>query len=530
MVTSANSRLAVNSQRIALALIAVVAYVYFAFVLNFPDRAILSILSDDAFYYFKIARNIADGQGPTFDGIVPTNGFHPLWMMLMVAIYAIAGSSAHVPIVMVMWIGGALGIGTLLLLRKLVDTRIAPGFGIISVAGFLLPNLVNATVNGMETGLQLFALTGLLLLCYERRLMEPDERGRAPVVFGVAIGIVTLCRLDSVFLIAAAILMCVAERAPLRATLSRITRMVAGFSLCLLPYFVWNFVVFGHFTPISARAKSAFPSVVNNGFFHGEKTVGAVMIVVLLAMLAITILIDRRRGHRERMSRSPLILLTVASLLHFANVALFLGWGVYWWHFTMYGLAIVIALAQVIQRITSGRPILATASIVAMVGLLVGASIAMKSRELRIRYAQHAGWLQAAQWAKHNTDPDAVLAIVDAGLFGYYSERRVINLDGKANGYAFLEAVNNDSVDAYLAHAGTAYIANIRADYQDGRYRIPIPRVNRQTVGLVVLEEWEAFRSDPVPSTAARFGATGETNFVIWKLPAPSGSRRGVLR
>ncbi|MCZ6766409.1 MAG: hypothetical protein O7D32_05700, partial [bacterium] len=274
MVTPANSRLAVNSPRVAIALVAVAAYVYFAFVLNFPDRAILSILSDDAFYYFKIARNVADGQGPTFDGIVPTNGFHPLWMMLMVAIYAIAGSSVQVPIVVVMWIGGALGIGTLLLLRKLVDTRIAPGFGIISVAGFFLPNLLNATVNGMETGLQLFALTGLLLLCYEWRLMDPDARGRAPVVLGVAIGIVTLCRLDSVFLIAAAILLCIAERAPLRATLSRITRMVAGFLFCLLPYFVWNFMAFGHFTPISGRAKSAFPAVVNNGFLHGEKAVG----------------------------------------------------------------------------------------------------------------------------------------------------------------------------------------------------------------------------------------------------------------
>ncbi|MCZ6766158.1 MAG: hypothetical protein O7D32_04425, partial [bacterium] len=94
----------------------------------------------------------------------------------------------------------------------------------------------------------------------------------------------------------------------------------------------------------------------------------------------------------------------------------------------------------------------------------------------------------------------------------------------------FLEAVNNDGVSAYLASAGTTYIANLRVDYRDGRYRIPIPRVNQRSVGLVVLEEWEAFRSDPVPSTATRFGATKETNFVIWKLPNPSGGRNGVSR
>jgi len=528
--TSEDSRLIISSRRISIALIAVAACIYFAFLLKYPDRAILSILSDDAFYYFKIAQNIVAGLGPTFDGIVPTNGFHPLWMLLMIVVYGIAGSSLQGPVVMVMCMCGALGVGTLVLLWKLVDRQVAPGFALVSLAGFLLPNLLNATVNGMETSLQLFALTGLLLLCYKRRLLEPDAGGRAPAILGIAIGIVTLCRLDSVFLILAAVLLSLADRQPMRAMVMRITRMIAGFSLIMIPYFIWNVAVFGHLTPISGRAKSAFPALVNNGFLYGDKALGALMIVVLLGMLATTILIDRRRGHREHLQRSPLILLAVASVFHFVNVSVFLSWGVYWWHFTMYGLAIVIALAQMTYRITSGRPVLATAAIIVMVVLFIGGSITMKSRELNVRYQQHAGWKQAAGWARHFTDKDAVMAIVDAGLFGYYSERRVINLDGKANGYEFLEAVNADRVDAYLAGAGTTHIANLRVDYRDGKYRIPIPRVNRQTVGLIVHEEWEVFRSDPVPSSATRFGATGETHFVIWKLPNASESGRGISR
>ncbi len=43
---------------------------------------------DDAFYYFQIAHNLADGQFSTFDGgITRTNGYHPLWLWLITPFY-----------------------------------------------------------------------------------------------------------------------------------------------------------------------------------------------------------------------------------------------------------------------------------------------------------------------------------------------------------------------------------------------------------------------------------------------------------
>lgn len=40
--------------------------------------------ADDFYYYLVLARNIALGQGPTFDGLEITNGFHPLYLLLLV--------------------------------------------------------------------------------------------------------------------------------------------------------------------------------------------------------------------------------------------------------------------------------------------------------------------------------------------------------------------------------------------------------------------------------------------------------------
>ena len=46
-------------------------------------------LPDDALYYFTIARNLAHGYGMSFDGIHPTNGMHPLWLLLITPIFAL---------------------------------------------------------------------------------------------------------------------------------------------------------------------------------------------------------------------------------------------------------------------------------------------------------------------------------------------------------------------------------------------------------------------------------------------------------
>ncbi len=48
-----------------------------------PD-APFALTFDDAYYYLGIARNIADGHGSTFDGLNPTNGYHPLWLAICV--------------------------------------------------------------------------------------------------------------------------------------------------------------------------------------------------------------------------------------------------------------------------------------------------------------------------------------------------------------------------------------------------------------------------------------------------------------
>src|SRR5260370_37962417 len=68
-----------------------------------PIRVVLNgglpITADDAFYYFEIARRLASTGRSTFDGQVLTNGYHPLWQLILTLQYLLIGESTLTTVV-----------------------------------------------------------------------------------------------------------------------------------------------------------------------------------------------------------------------------------------------------------------------------------------------------------------------------------------------------------------------------------------------------------------------------------------------
>ncbi len=57
-----------------------------------------TLVADDSYYYFKIADNIAHGLGSSFDGISPTNGYHPLWLAVLIPVFGFVNQSIWIPV------------------------------------------------------------------------------------------------------------------------------------------------------------------------------------------------------------------------------------------------------------------------------------------------------------------------------------------------------------------------------------------------------------------------------------------------
>jgi hypothetical protein len=58
------------------------------------ELVILSNVEDDYFYYYVIADKLLRTGALTFDGIEPTNGFHPLWMAVVLLVRMLVGANA----------------------------------------------------------------------------------------------------------------------------------------------------------------------------------------------------------------------------------------------------------------------------------------------------------------------------------------------------------------------------------------------------------------------------------------------------
>ena len=81
---------------------------------------------DDAYYYFKVAQNISEGRGSTFDGINATNGYHPLWMLICVPIFALARFDLILPLRILLLVMSGLSVATAILLYRLIGRVFVP--------------------------------------------------------------------------------------------------------------------------------------------------------------------------------------------------------------------------------------------------------------------------------------------------------------------------------------------------------------------------------------------------------------------
>lgn len=207
---------------------------------------LLGSYQDDFFYYLQIAKNFATTGVSTFNGIHLTNGYHPLWMGVLVCLYrGFHGVSFFVALQAVS-LYAVLATYLLLLrtLRLLLPDRIArAGAFALGMEALLL------ICYGMEVTATL-PLATLLVYLLLRDGMPMSFRRAARL--GVLASLVTLSRLDAGLLVA---LLCLAVLLPrLRhgLPLAAVSGFVCGVLPLLLLYFAINLHVFHLLTPVSA--------------------------------------------------------------------------------------------------------------------------------------------------------------------------------------------------------------------------------------------------------------------------------------
>jgi hypothetical protein len=159
---------------------------------------------DDAYYYFKVAQNISEGHGSTFDGINRTNGYHPLWMLVCIPIFALARFDLILPLRLLLLVMSGLSVVTAILLYRLIGRIFAPAIGALAALFWVFSYDVLAILyqQGLESGIAAFFLVLLVYKLYDFEMSWRKEEGvslRQIVILAIIAVLTMFSRLDLVF-------------------------------------------------------------------------------------------------------------------------------------------------------------------------------------------------------------------------------------------------------------------------------------------------------------------------------------------
>jgi len=159
---------------------------------------------DDAYYYFKVGQNISEGHGSTFDGINRTNGYHPLWMLVCIPIFALARFDLILPLRILLLVMSGLSVATGILLYRLVGRMFAPAIGAVAALFWVFSYdvLVIVYQQGLESGIAAFfiVLLAYKLFEFEKSWRRTEVSKRQIITLAIIAVLAMFSRLDLVFL------------------------------------------------------------------------------------------------------------------------------------------------------------------------------------------------------------------------------------------------------------------------------------------------------------------------------------------
>lgn len=415
-------------------------------------RSLARVTYDDGYYYLEIARHVARGEGSSFDGLEPTNGYHPLWMLMLVPI---AGATEDPGLRLVL--SGALqvmltGLGVLAAYRAAREFVGPPAACLAGLAWLQYAFTYRATLSGLEFALQallLFAVAGLHARAWRAGRLSAGQAWK----LGLLLTALFLARLET---LALGLLVCAAWAWRLRSDPARgatLARLLATLALALAAYVLVGTWLFERAWPVSAHMKREWsqalllhdPVLARHGrvvaelvdacwpVFNQKRSLWPYL---ALGLFGPALLLARRSARPLLRGLMPLV--AFAWLQYVAAVWLYHGGYAFQpWYYLAPAWLCCLLVAQAAERLEARWP-RATRAGMALVGtalLAFSLHTAARARAERVQAGEplHV----AARWVLEHVPAGERIGAWNAGGTAFFSGRSVIGLDGLVNSWPY---------------------------------------------------------------------------------------------
>jgi hypothetical protein len=454
-----------------------------------------TVLADDSFYYFTIARNAVHGHGFSFDTLSETNGFHPLWMGILLPVHLLTEDRV-LAIHATLTLNALIEVGSLLLLWNLLSELGTSHFvktTILAVYG-LAPVVFSyaGPMNGMETALNVF-----LTLAYMRQLwktmLQPVADYRSSISLGILAGLLLLARTDNLVLVATSCLFLPIIRISDRGYRGRVLFTITLATIIVtLPWLLWSLLKFGTIVQVSGVS---VPYMIKWELhrFHGWSTVNDVMQIVknlvntatffpfylhetrilsipamVVTIAAIALLqslarIVRQPSTDETKMKTRFVLIMFGSAVAFVVVHTLRAVYMRGWYYMSLTPLLLVSTA-ILLDFAARRHFSLKTRMVALSGLgvlyLVSLSTVSETRhgeidKFRMATAMNLLLRDGARVGSGN-----------AGLYGYFFERGIVlGLDGLVNNEAY-ERIRRNDLEEYCRQNGITHLVDPLAAFE----------------------------------------------------------------
>ena len=451
----------------------------------FNKEALISSFEDDAFYYFKIAQNIAIGLGSTFDGINLTNGYHPLWMFFLTPVYQVF-SDKYLALTFIKLITSFFWFLSILILYEISQ--------LLANKIVVLPSLIVLIVfnslffKGMETAV---LLPVVLLLIYQtikyKVFSKKFLKNRIIFNIGLLLALIFLARLDSVFVFASYVTYFFFVRLKIvgnfKKALILTLKIILPVCITAIIYLFINQYFFDSLTPVSGQAKSlGIKPFYNLGFITqyfqgiGLKKVAFVFIALLLTFLSRKRL-KQEIGESKFKNLCYLCLVFITSLvMQLLYYYLLSTYGI--WHWYRYLIIPILIIASIFisyyivsfSRI-SGKVLSYSIYFLCFFCIIKFSFYNNIQRFLTVKpdTGHMTSSVTMANWINRELPDNTVLAMGDrAGSLGYQlSEKKsLVQLEGLVNSKDYLNHLKLGIGNQFMQNQNVKYIVVSRSEKQ----------------------------------------------------------------
>jgi hypothetical protein len=423
-------------------------------------------LTDDFYYYFITAKNFVAHGISSFDGITHTNGYHPLWMLCISALYAVSFGNDGVFFVYLALVSSISTYLTYRYLKNLYETLFpASAFGNIPLL-FVIVIYAGMLFLGMEITLTV-PLIAYMLSKIAATDFTKNISSRQALLFGILSSLVILSRLDTVIFIAVVALFSFSlSGGTMKEKIKPLVFLLVGLiPVCI--YFLINYYYFGHFLTVSSAIKSLKASgAISFDLLKYIALNRDGMFGLLLIPISFIILFFSKR-------KRPVQHIAVISAILFFPIIYYLillyksDWFLNRWYLFPLPIVFLISfglITEIIENAVKRKRILFYGSNIVLYCTIIyvlffGVSLVIRDT---IRWQAHPNsvYTQAKQLLGFTKDHPGLYAMGDrAGLTAYLIDKPTLQLEGLIADYRMYEHIKHqDDLASVLREYNVKYL------------------------------------------------------------------------